>query len=119
MPIINATRQSIVASCFDIASNPLTRMKGLIGRAQMPQDWALVIRPCSSIHMMFMRFAIDVIFVDDQNKVVGLVKAIKPFCISPVFWDSAYAVELAAGTIQATRTNLGDSIEILNSKHSG
>jgi uncharacterized membrane protein (UPF0127 family) len=61
--------------------------------------------------MFFMRFAIDAIFVDKQDRVVGLVERIKPFRLSPVFFHARDVIELAPGTITATKTALGDHLE--------
>ncbi len=110
--IKNITRQTIIATHVDIADHAWTRMKGLLGRADLPQNHALVITHCNSIHMMFMAFAIDVIFIDKNNHVVGLTAHIPPFAFSPIFWKSTCAIELPPGTIQATQTHVGDSIQI-------
>ena len=112
MRIINKTKNTIVAEHGKIADTAFSRLKGLLGRDGLAAGEALVITQCRSIHMFFMRFAIDVIFVDKNNQAVGLVKRIKPFLMSPYFWRASCAVELAAGTIEATRTTLGDKIEI-------
>ncbi|MFA5059291.1 MAG: DUF192 domain-containing protein [Candidatus Omnitrophota bacterium] len=110
MKIINTTRQTVIADQVAIADTPLSRMIGLLNRKQILPSEALVIESCNSIHMFFMRFSIDVIFVGKDNSVVGLVKNIKPFSLSPIFWKAQRAIELPAGTIQASGTCLGDSI---------
>ena len=111
MPIINLSRETTIASYVLMADNPLTRMQGLLGRSGLHQGYALVIKPCQSIHMFFMKFSIDVIFIDGENRVVGLVPHIKPFCLSPIFWNASSAVELNAGGIQKSQTVLGDVLE--------
>jgi uncharacterized membrane protein (UPF0127 family) len=112
MPIVNTTQKTTLAHVVETASTPLMRMKGLLGRDSMKDGEALVITGCQSIHMLFMKFAIDVVFVDSSNKVVGLTANIKPFELSPVFWKSACAIELPTGTIEKTHTNLGDQLDI-------
>ena len=112
MPIVNLTRRSTLANSIEIANTPLKRMRGLLGRDSLDSQAALVIPHCQSIHMFFMKFAIDVIFVDSKNQVVGLSPRIKPFMLSPVFWKSACAIELPAGTIESTKTQVGDQIKI-------
>lgn len=80
--------------CF-VADRPLSRMKGLLGRSELPADEGILIRPCGSVHTFFMRFAIDVVFLDRDWKVLK-VTTVKP-------WRTAVArgaravVELAAG----------------------
>ncbi len=112
MPIINLTQRTSLANSLEMADNPLKRMKGLLGRESLNKNEALVIWQCQSIHMLFMKFAIDVVFVDANNKVVGIVSKIKPFRFSPVFWKSACAIELPAGTIEETKTQVGDQLTI-------
>jgi len=110
--IRNLSRDTTIASHVEIAKDPWQRMKGLLARWAFPQGEALVITRCQSIHMFFMKFPIDVIFCDKQNKVVGLCERIKPFCLSPVFLKAAYAIELPAGTIAASKTQAGDQVNI-------
>jgi uncharacterized membrane protein (UPF0127 family) len=112
MPITNVTQKTILADRVEIANTSLKRMKGLLGRCSMANKEALIITHCQSIHMLFMKFPIDVVFVDGKNNVVGLSADIKPFEFSPIFWKSACAIELPTGTIKATRTVIGDKIEI-------
>ncbi len=84
----------------------------MLGRAALHDGEALVITQCYSIHMFFMRFAIDVVFVDREWCVVGLVRAIKPFAVSPVFWRSATAIELPAGTIDLAGIELAQNLSL-------
>ena len=62
--------------------------------------------------MVFMRFAIDVLFVDKNDCVVGVVEHVRPFRFSPIFFKSKYAIELPEGEIVQTKTALGDKIQI-------
>jgi uncharacterized membrane protein (UPF0127 family) len=108
----NLTKNIILARRAIIADTFLSRMKGLLGKPPLKEDEALIITRCRSIHMFFMRYAIDVIFVGRENHVVGLVENIGPFRLSPVFWKAELAVELMAGTISATKTSDGDTLEL-------
>ena len=111
MKIFNKSKNTIIARNVSLADTFWTRMKGLLGSEEIVAGEALVITKCQSIHMFFMRFAIDAIFVDDQDRVVGLVEGIRPFRLSPIFFRSRYVIELKAGTIAATKTSLGDHLE--------
>jgi uncharacterized membrane protein (UPF0127 family) len=84
----------------------------LLGREQLSSKEALLITHCQSIHMFFMKFAIDAVFMDKKEHVVGLVRNIKPGQLSPIFWKSACVIELPVGTIEVTRTQIGDKIAI-------
>jgi len=83
-----------------------------MGRASLPESYALIIWPESSIHTFFMRVPIDVLFVDRNDKVVGLREAMppsRPFAgVAP--WRGRYVIEMPAGVIAATGTALGDQL---------
>ena len=110
MPIYNLTRNTTLAQQFKTADHFSSRMVGLLNRKSLPEDEALIITRCNSIHMFFMKFSIDVIFLDGGKHVVGLVRAIKPFGLSPIFFKACYAIELAVGVIDQTKTAIGDKI---------
>lgn len=110
--IVNLTRDTVIASRIEIAQNPWGRMKGLLGRRDFPSQEALIITHCRSIHMFFMKFPIDVIFCDRQNKVIGLCERLKPFCLSPIFFKASYAIELPSGSIAASKTQTGDQVDL-------
>ncbi|MCR4337115.1 MAG: DUF192 domain-containing protein [Candidatus Omnitrophica bacterium] len=102
----------MIAKRAIIADTAISRLVGLLNRSSLNEDEALVITDCRSIHMFFMRFPIDVIFVDRAERVIGIVKNIKPFQVSPYFWRSRYVVELFPGAIESSQTMLGDLIQI-------
>jgi uncharacterized membrane protein (UPF0127 family) len=111
--IFNSTQTTIIADNGRLADDFKTRLVGLLNRSQITQGEALVISPCQQIHMFFMKFSIDVIFVDRSDMVVGLVENIKPFAMSPIFKNSHRAIELPAGTIAQSHTCMGDAIQFL------
>jgi uncharacterized membrane protein (UPF0127 family) len=112
MTAYNISRQTLIAKQVRFADSPWARMKGLLGRDSLNSDEGLLITCCNSIHMFFMRFSIDAIFLDRNNSVVGLVCAIPPFSLSPVFWNASKVLELSSGTIKLSGTELNDKIEI-------
>jgi len=112
MKIINASKNTTIAQNGASADTFLSRLKGLIGKSALKPGEALVITRCQSIHMLFMQFAIDAVFVGPDGHVVGCIKNIKPFRFSPVFRKSYFVIELPAGAIDASRTDLGDVVKI-------
>ena len=110
MKITNQNKNTVLAENARLADTVLTRLTGLLNRSSLNPDEGLVITQCRSIHMFFMKFAIDVVFVDKTDRVVGLVERIKPFRMSPYFLKAACAVELPAGRIAESRTEKGDII---------
>jgi uncharacterized membrane protein (UPF0127 family) len=112
MQITNKTKDTILAKNASLADVLFTRIKGLLGKNILGQEEALIIKPCSAIHTFFMRFAIDVLFVDRKNRIVALKENFKPYKISQVFFKASYVVELPSGTVSKTNTAVGDEIEL-------
>jgi uncharacterized protein len=97
-PVVAVLRDddTVVCEHCTVASTPLRRMKGLLGRSELPPGEGLLIRPASSIHMFFMRFPIDAVFVDKELVVRKVAGEVKPWRV--VFARGARSViELAAG----------------------
>lgn len=110
MRIINQTQKKTLAEKAILADTMASRFIGLLRHPVLPVGEGLVITQCHSIHMFFMKFAIDVVFIDRNKIVVGLVKNIKPFQMSGYYWRADCAIELPAGQIETTKTALGDKI---------
>jgi uncharacterized membrane protein (UPF0127 family) len=85
-----------------------------MGRTQLPDGYGLVIDPCGSIHMFFMRIPIDVCHVDKKHRIVRILHSIKPWRVGPIVWKSKYVVELPAGTVRRTGTEVGDTVLVEN-----
>jgi len=110
--VLNKTKKVIVAQRVTVAGTFFARAVGLLRHSALPVEEALLIPRCQSIHMFFMRFPIDVIFVDKNDCVVGLVRSIKPFRLSRIFFKASYAIEGAVGMIDRSKTEEGDLIEV-------
>jgi len=113
MQILNKTKNTLISSNVTIADTFISRMIGLLNRKSLAEQEALIITKCNSIHMFFMKFPIDVLFVDKNNIVVGLLENIKPFHLSPIFFKSSYVIELPVEQIETSSSALGDVIEIV------
>ncbi len=112
MKISNITKHFLIAQQAAVADTFVSRMTGLLNRASLNPTEALIITRCQSIHMIFMRFAIDAIFVDQADRVVGVVENIKPFQLSPIFFKASYVIEIPAGVIDKSKTEVGDQLRI-------
>ncbi len=110
--IINQHKRETIAEVVFFADNPFKRMKGLLGRKSLKPQEAMVIKPCNAIHTFFMRFPIDVLFVNKDNRVVKIIANLPSFRLSPICFTSQFVVELPAGTIQTTHITLGDQLVI-------
>jgi uncharacterized membrane protein (UPF0127 family) len=103
----------ILASHIELAVDSESRRRGLLGRDRLDEGAALIIAPCSSIHTFFMRFAIDVIFVARDGRVLKAYAAVGPRRIALRFGAFA-VVELAAGAIARCRTQAGDIVRLVS-----
>jgi uncharacterized membrane protein (UPF0127 family) len=74
----------------------IARLRGLIGTREWPRNRALRIRPCNAVHTCFMRYPIDVVFVDRRGHIVKIATALKPWRAAAA-WRAAGVLELAAG----------------------
>ncbi len=86
------------------------RLRGLLGQASLPQGRGLLISSCRSVHTMHMRFPIDVIFLDRAWMVVGLEPRLCPGRFSRHYPSAWFALELPAGTIEASGTAIGHQL---------
>ncbi len=112
MKIVNKTKNIILADETIIADSPFKRMQGLLGKKGLKAGEALIIKPCNSIHTFFMRFAIDVLFVNKDNRIVKAISGLRPFRLTGIYYHSVFAVELTAGIIRSTATCPGDLLSI-------
>ena len=112
MPLraINQTRGKLLASEVDVAKRAFARLKGLLGRRELPMGQGLLIDPCNSIHTFFMAFPIDALFLDPTGKVVKVAAAIPPWRATRVYFDARSVLELPAGVAFASGTQAGDQL---------
>jgi uncharacterized membrane protein (UPF0127 family) len=110
--IHNLTKSTDVAAAARMADKPWSRMVGLLGRKHLPDGEAMVLRPCSSIHTFFMRFPIDVVYLDREARVLKVVPSLKPFRFSGTLRSGHYTLELPEGTIARSNTDPGDQLAI-------
>lgn len=90
----------------------LKRLRGLIGRENLPQGHGLMIVPCNSIHMLFMSFDIDAVYID-KNFVIKKIAANLKTWTGFSFCIGAWAVvELAAGESERLNLKVGQILEM-------
>jgi uncharacterized membrane protein (UPF0127 family) len=112
MTIHNITKGITIADKAVKAANFLARGRGLMLAPPLAAGGALVIEPCNSIHMFFMRYPLDIIFLDKHGTVLFMYEGIKPWRLGRVVRGAKSAVELPEGTIAASRTEVGDKLQV-------
>ena len=116
-------RQGLVTACdatsganlgdrIRLAATPWGRMRGLLGCEGLGFGEGLWIRPTNSIHMFFMKFSIDALFLDRDLRVVRIVHHLAPWRMAGPVWSAWSVLELPAGTLARAGCAIGDQIEI-------
>lgn len=105
----NATGHCL-AERLEIANTFWTRLRGLMLRRGLAAGDALWIRPCNGVHTFWMRFAIDVVFLDREMRIIKLVENMRPFRVTTPKRDARSVIELPALTIARTGLRLGDQL---------
>jgi uncharacterized membrane protein (UPF0127 family) len=103
--------KEIIASRVTKANNFLSRLFGLIIRKKLKDKEGFLIENCSSIHTFWMRYSIDVIFLDKKNLVLDICHNIKPFRATPFIRNAYYALELKSGTTEKASLEVGDLVQ--------
>lgn len=102
---------AVVCERCTLADSPVTRLKGLLGRDGLEQGEGLLLRPASSIHTFFMRFPIDVVFLDRALVVVGIEATIDPWRTAAQRGAKA-VLELPAGESFRRGLAVGDRLTL-------
>lgn len=108
--VYNRTRNVLVAEAADVADTSQKRRDGLLKRTGLDPGEGLWIVPCEAVHCFFMKFTIDVLFLNKAKKVVKARPSLKPWRISGSL-RSHSVLELPHGQIAATGTVRGDQLE--------
>lgn len=104
---------ALIAGDVMRADTALARLVGLLGRRELAPGSALWISPCKGIHTMGMRFPIDVIFLDDEMKVVAVRENVAPWRMTRIVMSASSVLEMAAGSIARTGVAVGSQLDFV------
>ena len=93
-----------------VAKTFFARLIGLLGRTSLPPDEALLISRCAGVHTWFMRFAIDALWLDENNRVIGMAENLKPWKTARGPVGTVHCLELAAGGVKRQRIGMGQVV---------
>jgi uncharacterized membrane protein (UPF0127 family) len=110
---VRLTREDgrVVCEQLLVAARPLPRMRGLLGRARLPRGEGILLRPAAAVHTFFMRFPIDVVFLDEELRVLDVAADVRP-------WRTAArpraraVLELAEGEAGRRELRAGDQLVV-------
>jgi uncharacterized membrane protein (UPF0127 family) len=115
---VRTVEGTILCERCEIPASSFARMRGLLGRDRLEPGTGMLIDAAPSVHMFFMRFPIDVVFLDRDRKVVGIRSRLAPWRVAGARRAVA-ALELPAGAVAAAGVEEGDALvfEDLGSAH--
>jgi uncharacterized membrane protein (UPF0127 family) len=111
MKVIHKKTNKILSNDLKIAKTLVDRTIGLMFVKEMKGFDALLLDPCNSVHNFFVRFPIDLIFLDDELKIVKLKKCFKPWRMTGIYFKARKVLELPNGTITSDISE-GDYLEV-------
>lgn len=109
--ILNLTRERVVCERGLVADRALPRMRGLLGRRSLPAGEGLLLEPAYAIHTAFMRFPIDVVFLDAHMRVMKVVDSLSPWRTAGARQGHA-VLELAAGEARRRGVAVDDRLDV-------
>jgi uncharacterized protein len=113
---VNATRGTVLCANVEEAQGTLGRGRGLMGRAALGADAGMLIGaglvPMIWIHTFFMRFAIDLVFLDRSGRIVCLMPNVRPWRVTPPVFGARCVLELESGAAHRNGTTVGDEVRL-------
>lgn len=110
MILIDASQEIIIAKEVRDATTFWQRLLGLLGKKDLSVEQGLIIEPCKIVHTFFMKFALDIIFLNQRDRVVNIIENMPPNRISPFINEAQVVVELKAGVSKNKEIRLGNKI---------
>jgi uncharacterized membrane protein (UPF0127 family) len=115
--LVNERTHAPVATTVELALTRVSRRRGLLGRDHLGASAALILAPCAAVHTAFMRFAIDLVFLDRDGCAVKVLADVPPWRIALAL--RAYAVvEMAAGSLRRVDVAVGDRLSVVGTMSS-
>lgn len=103
--------QQVLSHHIQMADSYLSRLRGLLFTAPLPTSNGLLLSHCNSIHMFFMTYAIDVVFLDRNMEISSLVTNLKPWRIASCK-QAKHTLELGVGSIELWKLKIGERLTI-------
>jgi uncharacterized membrane protein (UPF0127 family) len=114
---INRTRTTVVCEFLEDAGGLSGQSRGLLGRERLDPGHGLLFNngrftPFMWMHMFFMKFAIDIVFLGREGRVLKISHTLRPWRVSPIVFGARQALEIEAGAAAASGTRAGDIVEL-------
>jgi len=109
--IVNKTQNTVLAEDAMWAHSFWNRLRGFLARPEPKLGEGIILDPCQSVHMWGMKYSLDILFSDKEDRVVHLEPSLKPWKLSRRIPEAQRVIELPVGTLQASRTCVGDELD--------
>lgn len=100
----------------EIADSVIKRFFGLMGRTRLDSGSGLFLTPCDGIHMCFMRFSIDAVYVDKNYRIKKIVRGLRPWIGLSMCLGAFGVLELPAGDADKFDLNVGQTFNVVDNK---
>lgn len=110
--VYNQTRECFLSFGVNIADTTFSRLKGLIGKLKLGSDEGLWVVPSSGVHTWGVLIPLDLIYLDENYRVIYLNEHFPRFRIAPLRTQAASVLELPPHTIYSSQTQVGDQLVI-------
>lgn len=114
MMLMNRETGKVLANDVRVARTFWSRFRGLMFTSEFRTGTALHIQPCQSIHTFFMKYSIDVLYLDSDYKVIAVEKSVRPGRFGRIHRKVSSVVELPIGKISETETEIGQEVQFQN-----
>jgi uncharacterized membrane protein (UPF0127 family) len=118
MRLLNLSKNHVeIAANVKFASTFFAKAFGLMGRKELPLGEALLFKgsrsmPCNSIQTTFMRFPLDIVFLDPEMKVKSILRDVKPWRVTWPVSGAVTAIEMTSGTLNGKSIEIGDQLHV-------
>ena len=114
--VFNETRQSFLSLRVAPAHTHLSRLRGLAGRLRLKADEGIWVVPSQGVHTIGVFFAIDLIYLDAEHRVIHVMESFGSFRVGPLRMNCASVLEMPTRTIYSSQTQVGDALLICSSE---
>lgn len=114
MVLINKTNNTIISQNVVVADTFFKRLKGLMFTKELPDQSSLHIIPCSEIHTFNMRYSIDILYLDANNKILDINEELQPGKIGKRVKNAVSVIELPSGKIKKLDIKVGQAVAFIN-----
>lgn len=113
MKLINQDNGHIIANKIRISDTYIKRLIGLLSTKNLSSDCALHLKPCGGIHTFFMRYSIDVLYLDSECRIIAFEENLKPWSMGKIHKETKSVIELSSGIISKTHLKIRNRLEII------